>query len=996
MIYKHFLSAAALVLCSAPIVAAPAGDSLDRDYGGELTRPQAVEPADALGTFTVQPGYRMELVAAEPLVRDPTALAFDEAGGVYVVEMRGYSEQRKEHLSSIRRLTDEDGDGVFDAFTTLVDKLEWPTAIACWEGGVFVANPPQLLYFKDTDGDGGADIREVVYDGFGTSNVQGLMNTLLWGLDNRYHGATSASGAEVVRPDAPGKPLSLRGRDFAFDPRSRTIAPISGGGQHGATFDAWGRRFVCSNSDHIILLMFDDHYAARNPWLAAPGASISIAADGPAGDVFRRSPVEAWREVRTRLRVQGLVPGPIEGGGRASGYFTSATGVTVYGGDTWPEADRGLAIVADVGSNLIHRKRLEANGLELIARRIDKQSEFIASTDNWFRPVQFCNGPDGNLYVADMYREVIEHPDSLPPIIKKHLDLNSGNDRGRIYRIVPEDYAQRPWPKLADASTQELVDALSSLNVWHRSTASRLIYTRQLKEAIPALRAVALGDGPPLGRLHALYALDGLAALEEDVLLAALGAETPPLRAHALRLSEPLAKTSSVLQSAMTALQQDADPMVRYQLAFSLGALPGEQRAPVALALAQTGVGDRWMRFALLSSLDEGSDAVLAALGADTAFQALEGATPFLHDLGLIAGATADPVALPMLMAALSPLAESNPGLHGEIRNGLVEGANNANRGGAILDVVGNDGAGRSGMQQQALETALAADAPEDIRLQAIRALGMSSFEFAGAGLSGLLAPEQPAAIQTAAIQSLRRFDTFDAARPVVAHWNAFSPQVRSAATEMLFARPNFLMVLLDAVEKGHFKPTQLESTRIAQLRAHPDAATREHALRVLPPEQALARRADVVEAYQGALSLQGDPKAGMAQFKMHCAQCHKIGDMGFVVGPDLANIGNSGADKILVNILDPNREVNPQYLNYVIETKDWQTYSGIIASETATSISVARANGLNDTILRNNIESIKSAELSLMPEGWEVALKPQGVADIIAYLMSLTGGAQP
>lgn len=996
MMYAHALPLAAwIVCCSAALAAPPVKDSLDRDYGNELVRPPAVEPADALATFTVQPGYRMELVAAEPLVRDPTAMAFDESGGLYVVEMRGYSEQRQEHMSTIRRLTDADGDGVFDTATTLVDHLEWPTAVVCWDGGVFVANPPQVLYFKDTDGDGVADVREVVFDGFGTSNVQGLTNTYLWGLDNRIHGATSASGAEVIRPDHPDDPvLSLRGRDFAFEPRSHAIIPTSGGGQHGASFDAWGRRFVCSNSDHIILLMFDDHYAARNPWLAAPSPRVSVAADGPAGDVFRLSPVEAWREVRTRLRVQGLVPGPVEGGGRAAGYFTSATGVTIYDGDAWPEADRGMAIVADVGSNLIHRKRLEQNGLELTARRIDDHCEFIASTDIWFRPVQFANGPDGNLYVADMYREVIEHPESLPPIIKQHLDLNSGNDRGRIYRIVPDGYTRRPWPVLAEADTPALVAALSSPNTWHRSTAARLLYTRQPKDAAPLLREVALGDGPAVGRMHALYALAGLNALDPDVLISVLKDTTPELRIHALRLAEPLAANAPLLQGAMAALQDDPDAQVRYQLAFSLGALPGLTRAPVAVRLAQQGVESNWMRFALLSSLDTGGEAVLSTLATDDAFVAQDSATEFLHDLSVVAGATADPIGLPILMTALQPLAETHPPLFGEIRSGLLEGVQNAHRGDAMADIVANGGQGRSGMQQQALETALADGAPEDVRVTAIRALGMSSFEFAGEALTSLITPEQPAAIQAAAIETLRRFDTFEAARPVVAHWDAFSPQVRSAATEMLFSRPAYLMVLLDAIEKGNFKPTQLESTRIAQLRNHPDAATREHALRVLPPVEALARRADVVEAYQSALQLPGDVKAGKALFKLHCAQCHKIGDMGFAVGPDLANIGNSGAEKILVNILDPNREVNPQYLNYVIQTLDLQTYSGVIAAETATSLTVARANGLTDTILRNNVESIKSAELSLMPEGWEVALKPQGIADVIAFLMSLTGGA--
>ncbi len=221
-------------------------------------------------------------------------------------------------------------------------------------------------------------------------------------------------------------------------------------------FDDWGRKFVSSNSDHIQQVMYEDHQHREKRVLPRASARISIAADGPQAEVFRTSPVEPWRIVRTRLRVAGKVAGPVEGGGRAAGYFTGATGVTIYRGDAWPEQWKGVAIIGDVGSNLVHRKRLEANGLEFIARRIDKESEFITSSDIWFRPAQFANAPDGSLHVIDVCREVIEHPKSLPPEIKQHLDLTSGRDRGRIYRVVPTDFqGNRKTAKLSESSVEE-------------------------------------------------------------------------------------------------------------------------------------------------------------------------------------------------------------------------------------------------------------------------------------------------------------------------------------------------------------------------------------------------------------------------------------------------------------------------------------------------------------------------------------------------------------
>ncbi|MBW8885563.1 MAG: hypothetical protein JF612_12500 [Planctomycetia bacterium] len=449
--------------------------------------------------------FRIEQVVAEPLVADPVAIAFDENARLYVVEMRGYSENKDEKLSRIRLIEDTDGDGKFDKSTIFKDGLAWPTAIFCWAGGVLVVDAPDIFYFKDTSGDGQAD------------NDQ-------------------------------ARPLSLRGRDIAIDPRNWEVTPVSGGAQHGLSFDDWGNRFVCSNSDHLQEVMYEDRYLARNPYIAAPSPRRSIAADGPQADVFRTSPVEPWRIVRTRLRATGVVPGIVEGGGRPAGYFTGATGTTIYRGDAWPSQWHGVAIVGDVGSNLVHRKRLEPDGVGFIGRRIDEKSEFISSSDIWFRPVQFANAPDGTLYILDMYREVIEHPASLPPIIKKHLDLTSGRDRGRIYRVVSNEFKQPQLPKLASAAIEVLVALLQHPNGWHRDTAARLIDERQDKAAIAPLAKMAIESQLPLARMHAMHCLAGLDAISEEVLLPRLSDEHPGVREHAIRLGEKLASSSPVIQ----------------------------------------------------------------------------------------------------------------------------------------------------------------------------------------------------------------------------------------------------------------------------------------------------------------------------------------------------------------------------------------------------------------------------------------------------------------
>src|SRR5258706_4274244 len=245
-----------------------------------------------------------------------------------------------------------------------------------------------------------------------------------------------------------------------------------------------------------------------------PAPLLDIAVDGPAAEVYRASPEEPWRVIRTKWRVRGNLSGPIGGGGRSAGYFTGATGVTIYRGNAYGPEFEGDAFIGDAGGNLVHRKKLLPDGAIVKAQRAadEQTSEFVASTDTWFRPVQFANGPDGCLYVIDMYRETIEHPWSLPESLKKHLDLNSGNDRGRIYRVVPEGFKRPGKVRLGEASMAELVKTLAHPNGWHRDTAARLIYERQDRAAVPLVEALLANHGAKpqaaeveLGRLHALY-----------------------------------------------------------------------------------------------------------------------------------------------------------------------------------------------------------------------------------------------------------------------------------------------------------------------------------------------------------------------------------------------------------------------------------------------------------------------------------------------------------
>ncbi len=961
------------------------------DLKAELPRIAPHEPQDALTTFKVLEGFHLEQAAAEPLVASPVAMAFDADSRLYVVEMRDYSEQDTQRLGRVRVLEDTDDDGRFDKATLFAELLSWPTAITCFDGGVFVGAAPDIYYLKDTDGDGKADINQTVFTGFSRSNVQGLINSFHWGPDDRIHGSASSGGGLITRPDATEfKGVSLSGRDFSFDPRQLDLRPESGGAQHGLTFDNWDRKFVCSNSDHIQMVMFEDRYLARNPAASAPSARVSIALDGPQAEVFRLSPLEPWRVARTRLRVTGAAPGPIEGGGRAGGYFTGATGTTIYRGDAWPAEYVGQSFTGDVGSNIVHRKILTPKGVGFEADRADKGREFVASTDIWFRPAQFANGPDGNLYIIDVYREVIEHPLSLPPEIKKYLDLTSGRDRGRIYRVVADKYQRRPLPKLSKAPTAALVAELANPNGWTRDTATRLLYERQDPAAVEPLVKLA-GNAPlPEGRKHALYALAGQKALNAQVLLRALSDASPRVREHAARLSERLAKDSAPLRSRLCQLAADDDMRVRYQVAFSLGEFDDPARGAALGSILRRDPGDPWIRLAVFSSLATGGGDVLTALAGDRAWRDSEPGRKLLFELARYLGRQAKRDEIGKLLAVLDGLPEDESALAADLMRGLGEGLS---RGAGSLQsqlaALGNAKAEAMLARMLAAAKVRAADEKEPLgaRIDAVRLLALGTYADGGEVLVNLIANRTPQDLQSAALGALGRFNQPSIAAALLAAWPTLSPRLKGEATEVLFSRAVWLEALVAAAGDGSFSLAELDTARLKSLEKHPNSAVREKAAPLLAKIK-VGRRGDVVEAYRPTLSATGDASRGRQVFQKICAACHRLDGVGHEIGPNLASFRNRGAEAILVNVLDPNREVNPQFVNYAVITEDGRSLTGMIAAETANSVTLRRAEDATDTIERSQIEELRSTGMSLMPEGMEKQIDPQQMADLLAYLM--------
>lgn len=969
-----------------------------------LPRIPPVEAKDTAKTFTIQHGFSLELVASEPNVADPIDATFDEDGRMYVVEMRDYPflpEQRPkkyvdrqpENWGSVRLLEDTDGDGKMDKSTVFADKLRWPQSVCCYNGGVFVLTPPSLFYLKDTNGDGVADIREEWFTGFNTDNVQALTNGMKWHLDHGIYFAGGRTGANLRKGN---EPLFVLGRrDLRLDPTQKALTPVSGGEQFGHTIDDWGNRFVCNNSNHLEQIVIPARYLDRNPLVNGGNVIRTIAAEGAAAPVYRKSPPEPWRIVRTARRAadpkfKNLPATELV----ATGFFTSATGITVYRGAAYPPEYHGNVFIGDVGGNLVHRKTLRPNGVALIGERTEQSVEFIASTDNWFRPTNFVNAPDGTLYVLDMYWETIEHPASIPEDIKEHLDLESGNDRGRVYRLVSPNMQRIKPPKLGKASTVELVEYLKSPHGWVRDTAHRLLWERQDAAAVGPLRALlTAADTKSVTAVHALWSLSGLKSVAADDVLFGLNHTDSHVREQALVLSEGVQERRDELLAKLVSMVSDPDVRVRWQLAFSLGEFQGPSVIKALRELAIAGEKDADLRLAVLTSIGKS----LAEFGGALMANDPTRNGPLVREVAKMAGSSSDAEATRFLEELTKAQISSQYIQARELLQALGDGLRL--RGTSLSTVIEKlpaENLVRRQMDQQkiaAQKAALATDGELKGRLAAVQILALVNPADATSTLGQLLTPQTPPELQQASVKTLLRLGHGPAEEQVLTQWKGLGPAARKEAIDGLTQSRTGAAGLIAGLAAGTIKTGEIDRDKQQFLMNYPQPEIRDQAKKLLGG--AASNRKEVVAKYQPALELVGDAVRGQAVHAKICMQCHRAGTTGHAVGPDLVSVQNKSPDDLLIALLDPNREAQPVFVSYTAATQDGKVYTGLIAAETAASVTLRRAEAKEDVVLRNQLEELLSNGVSLMPEGMEKDLTPQQVADVIAYIKSLSPPAK-
>lgn len=973
-----------------------------------------VSAADALATMQVPEGFKIEMIAAEPLITSPVDMEIDEYGRMYVVEMHGYPLD-KSGSGNIVLLSDTNGDGIMDKRTLFKEGLILPTGILRWKKGFLVTDSPNIYYLEDSDNDGKADIMDTVLTGFALTNPQHNLNNPVYGPDNWIYAAHEGivrsrdyiqefgdEGTEIYYPSNPQAvrlPQNASGKSVRFRPDKMMLEELASRCQFGHAFNQWGHWFGCNNSDQGYQEIIAQRYLVRNPQLPPTYPDLSMSDHLNAPEVFPTT-TNPDRQILTDV-----------------GTMTSGSGLTVYLANDFPAPyNTGATFIAEPVSNLVHVDVLRDSGVSYVAGRVFPNKEFLTSTDAWSRPVNMYVGPDGALYVLDYYRRVIESPEWMSEEAIKAGNLYDGIDKGRIYRISTVDGKKADWTKglsLGDADGETLVKELANPNNWWRINAQRLLVDRSDKKNISSLEEMATKNPSAIGRFHALWTLEGMGALTPGIIKHALKDTVAGIRENAIKLAELHLQDNPNLENDLIPLKNDSNEKVRFQLLLTLGFIDNAAAAEARNNLLFDNLSNKWFQVAALSAASLHAESLLNLL-LKKYKQDIPAFASMTQRVTEMITASADESTVHQLIQKSLPGAKQAPwqpvmlkgiaqGLRGRKHKPAIAEATQQHLintffdskleefRNAALQVLQVSKISNDAMRESAINRALTIirnnQMPDGQRADAIDFIKIDDPAVQFDLLKQILiAPQEQPVVKFAALRVMNAIPSTAPSEFLANHWTGFTTEIRDAAVKVFMADTSRMRVLIKSMESGKVPTNSVSFITSVQLMQLADDNLRNLARKLFTQNAAEAKK--INKEYQAALDLKGDPEKGKTIFMQNCALCHQVkGQMGVAFGPDLSTIHNWKREDILANILDPNLSIMAGYDLWEIQLNSGESVQGIISNETASAITIKNVGNFEKTISRQDIKSLKSLSISAMPTGLQKNISKEQMADLIAFL---------
>lgn len=969
-------------------------------------RSKALSPAESLASIELEEGFEIKVIAHEPQVIDPVDAAFDDSGRLWVVEMRDYPYPTSDSPSgSVRILSDEDLDGHFEKSVVFADRLDMPTGIALWKDGAVITLAGQVVWFRDTDGDFKSDKQQVWIEGFAKENEQLRANHPRLGPDGWWYIASGLRGGNVIAgPDfrsPDDKPITLGSRDVRFNPNTKQLEAITGPAQFGLCFDSIGNRIFCSNRNPAVMVRFEQEDLVGNPLAGLIPSVVDLI---PSGEKSRVHPlVNAWTTSNLH-----------------SGQFTAACGVFYheFNGENSRQIpddfqERIRLFACEPTGSLIHSTVFLGSLGTANAQPAPHSKDWLASRDEWFRPVNIAQAPDGGILIVDMHRAVIEHPAWVPEELKKRPDERWGNDCGRIYHISRKksDIPLQPISELRSKplrsqDNSQLVQHLAENNAWLREVSRRLLIERQAKDQFKSLSTIIRDrrteTASKVAALHLASALSKdlpeqtrqLAELVSDL----LGQSDVPLFKIALyrvvtshlssdpAIDDKVLKTTSEnggISATLEALRCLAASKNRPLESEETFVKRVESMMPI-MAETDTPLLDEFLvHFA--SAFKASPELVLTAL-----LNSIEESPKSFIQNNVYPAAIAR-----LTVAVLDVRVTSIPAILKQTRRLLESDSVSHKRAAlAVLSEITNRRSTLPSLESElkAAELwdnlraiAVSESADVNLRVRAISILPKSTrtsdFE-----LLPPLAHTKDLQLKAAALRAWastpdRACDDF-----LLNELASSSPQVQQVLLELIGQKPERLAGLAEHLTSGKITAKRIGSNELKKLVARAKGETQAK-LNAAFETIVNSDRAKVVTDYQTSLTMTADALRGKEVFVKHCASCHRVADVGVQVGPDISDSRTQQPTQILTNILDPNRAIDNNYFRYIALTADDQVIEGMIAEETSDSIVLRGQNNVRNTLKRADLQELKATGVSLMPEGLESQIDHQAMADLISFV---------